>query len=234
MNQERKPMDSEEIDVIIAKMQRRGKYSSEIIQLVQSDLEFGLSKEETEQYTSRKYDIRQMRVYSNCLRKNCTKEEISVICRMGLSNSQMEVLFDLFDKGVPLETIRSIMEESNTIPQRMKKVYEKYQEEINKTKTAVEEVSSNENVDITPDYRKELVTLLNAVSGKISFQESRYDELNKKLKLFEISKEDEAVRQNLIDEISEKDSILENQQEEINKATGAIARLRQEKENYEE
>lgn len=72
------------------------------------------------------------------------------------------------------------------------------------------------------------------MSEKITFQESRYDELNKKLKLFETSKEDEAVRQNLIVEMDEKDNMLENQQEEINKATGAIARLRQDKENYEE
>lgn len=234
MNQEREPMDSKEIDIIIEKMQRRGKYSSEIIQLVQSDLELGISKEETEQYTSKRYDIRQMRVYSNCLRRNCTREEISVICKEGLSNSQMEVLFDFFDKGVPLETIRSIMEEANAIPQRMKKAYEKYQEEINKSKSAVKEVSSEEKAEVDTDYLKELITLLNGVSEKITYQESRYDELNKKLKLFETSKEDEAVRKNLIDEMDDKDSMLEKQQEEINKATGAIARLRKYKEDYEE
>jgi hypothetical protein len=234
MNQERKPMNSDEIDVIIAKMQRRGKYSSEVIQLVQSDLESGVLKEETEQYTSRKYDIRQMRVYSNCLRRNCTEEEMAVICKIGFSNSQMEVLYDLFDKGVPLETIKSIMEEADAIPQRMKKIYEKYQEEINKAMTAVEEVIKEENTDVDSDYMKDLVSLLQTMSEKITFQESRYDELNKKLKLFETSKEDEAVRQNLIVEMDEKDNMLENQQEEINKATGAIARLRQDKENYEE
>lgn len=234
MNQEREPMDSKEIDIIIEKMQRRGKYSSEIIQLVQADLELGISKEETEQYTSKRYDIRQMRVYSNCLRRNCTREEISVICKEGLSNSQMEVLFDFFDKGVPLETIRSIMEEANAIPQRMKKAYEKYQEEINKSKSAVKEVSSEEKAEVDTDYLKELITLLNGVSEKITYQESRYDELNKKLKLFETSKEDEAVRKNLIDEMDDKDSMLEKQQEEINKATGAIARLRKDKEDYEE
>nr|WP_294485190.1 hypothetical protein [uncultured Anaerosporobacter sp.] len=234
MNQEREPMDSKEIDIIIEKMQRRGKYSSEIIQLVQSDLELGISKEETEQYTSKRYDIRQMRVYSNCLRRNCTREEISVICKEGLSNSQMEVLFDFFDKGVPLETIRSIMEEANAIPQRMKKAYEKYQEEINKSKSAVKEVSSEEKAEVGTDYLKELITLLNGVSENITYQESRYDELNKKLKLFETSKEDEAVRKNLIDEMDDKDRMLEKQQEEINKATGAIARLRKDKEDYEE
>ena len=234
MNQEREQMDSKEIDIIIEKMQRRGKYSSEIIQLVQSDLELGISKEETEQYTSKRYDIRQMRVYSNCLRRNCTGEEISVICKEGLSNNQMEVLFDFFDKGVPLETIRSIMEEANAIPQRMKKAYEKYQEAINKSKSAVKEVSSEEKEDVDTDYLKELITLLNGVSEKITYQESRYDELNKKLKLFETSKEDEAVRKNLIDEMDDKDSMLEKQQEEINKATGAIARLRKDKEDYEE
>lgn len=235
MNQERVPMDSKEIEIIIEKMQRRGKYSSEIIQLVQSDLEQGISKEETEQYTNKKYDIRQMRVYSNCLRKNCTGEEISVICKEGLTNSQMEVLYDFFDKGVPLETIRSIMEEANAIPQRMKKMYEKYQETINKAKSVVKEVSSSEEkAEVDADYLKELITLLNGVSEKITYQESRYDELNKKLKLFETNKEDEAVRKNLIDEMEDKDGMLEKQQEEINKATGAIARLRKEKENYEE
>lgn len=234
MIQERKPMDSEEINVIIEKMQRRGKYSSDMIQLVQSDLEFGLSKEETEQYTDRKYDIRQMRVYSNCLRRNCTKEEISVICKTGHSNNQMEVLFDFFDKGVPLDTIRTIMEETKAMPQRMKQVYERYQEEINRSKSAVNELSSDEMKEIDVDYLKELITLLNEVSDKISYQGSRYDELNNKLKLLETSKEDEAIRKNLIDDLDDKDYMLEKQQEEINKATGAIARLRKEKEACEE
>ena len=157
MIQERKPMDSEEINVIIEKMQRRGKYSSDMIQLVQSDLEFGLSKEETEQYTDRKYDIRQMRVYSNCLRRNCTKEEISVICKTGHSNNQMEVLFDFFDKGVTLDTIRTIMEETKAMPQRMKQVYERYQEEINRSKSAVNELSIDEMKEIDADYLKDVV-----------------------------------------------------------------------------
>lgn len=234
MIQERKPMDPEEINVIIEKMQRRGKYSSDMIQLVQSDLEFGISKEETEQYTDRKYDIRQMRVYSNCLRRNCTKEEISVICKTGHSNNQMEVLFDFFDKGVPLDTIRTIMEETKAMPQRMKQVYERYQEEINRSKSAVNELSSDEMKEIDVDYLKELITLLNEVSDKISYQGSRYDELNNKLKLLETSKEDEAIRKNLIDDLDDKDYMLEKQQEEINKATGAIARLRKEKEACEE
>lgn len=234
MIQERKPMDPEEVDVIIAKMQRRGKYSSDMIQLVQSDLEFGLSKEETEQYTDKKYDIRQMRVYSNCLRRNCTQEEISVICKIGHSNSQMEVLFDFFDKGVPLDTIRIIIEETNAMPQRMKQVYERYQEEINRSKSAVNKLSSDEKEEIDTDYLKELITLLNGVSDKISYQGSRYDELNKKLKLLETSKEDEAIRKNLIDDLDDKDYMLDKQQEEINKATGAIARLRKEKEACEE
>ena len=234
MIQKRKPMDPEEVDVIIAKMQRRGKYSSDMIRLVQSDLEFGLSKEETEQYTDRKYDIRQMRVYSNCLRRNCTQEEISVICKIGHSNSQMEVLFDFFDKGVPMDTIRTIMEETKAMPQRMKQVYERYQEEINRSKSAVNKLSSDEKEEIDADYLKELITLLNEVSDKISYQGSRYDELNKKLRHLETSKEDEAIRKNLIDDLDDKDYMLEKQQEEINKATGAIARLRKEKEACEE
>ncbi|BCJ96343.1 hypothetical protein acsn021_39120 [Anaerocolumna cellulosilytica] len=234
MNRERTPMDAKEIDIIIEKMQRRGKYSSEIIQLVQSDLEHGIAKEETEQYTNKKYDIRQMRVYSNCLRRNCSQEEISVICKEGLSNCQMEVLYDFFDKGVSLETIGSIMEKAEGIPQRMKKLYENYQEEISKAMSVVEVVSQELDSVVDTDYIKELLTLLHGIFEKITYQEERYDELNKNLKLFENSKEDEAVRKNLIGEMDERDSMLEKQQEELNKATGAIARLRKDKEKYEE
>jgi|GEM_PF-129276 len=234
MSQERRPMDAKEIDIIIEKMQRRGKYSSEIIQLVQSDLEHGIAKEETEQYTNKKYDIRQMRVYSNCLRRNCSQEEISVICKEGLSNCQMEVLYDFFDKGVSLEIIGSIMEKAEGIPQRMKKLYENYQEEISKTVSAVEMVSQEPLSEVDTDYIKGLLTLLQGISEQITYQEERYDEFNKKLRLFENSKEDEAVRKNLMDEMDERDSMLEKQQEELNKATGAIARLRKDKEKYEE
>jgi len=57
-------------------------------------------------------------------------------------------------------------------------------------------------------------------------QNERYHALNKKLSEIETSKDDEEVRERLVKENQDKDALINSQQNELNKASSTIARLR--------
>ena len=69
-------------------------------------------------------------------------------------------------------------------------------------------------------------TSMSAQQRKINHQNERYDALNKKLSEIETSKDDEEVRGRLVKENQDKDALINSQQNELNKASSTIARLR--------
>jgi len=73
---------------------------------------------------------------------------------------------------------------------------------------------------------KELIAQMEMVVEKINYQEERYDALNKKLSDVEVLKEDKEVTERLVKENEDKDGIISHQQDELNKASSTIARLR--------
>jgi hypothetical protein len=68
--QERMQISKMDLNTMIGNMRKTGRYSDQQIQLIQDDLLYGLSKEETERYTQKNYDFKQMQVYSRCLISN--------------------------------------------------------------------------------------------------------------------------------------------------------------------
>ena len=60
----------------------------------------------------------------------------------------------------------------------------------------------------------------------LNHQNERYDALNNKLSEIETSKDDEEVRERLVKENQDKDALINSQQNELNKASSTIARLR--------
>ena len=80
------------------------------------------------------------------------------------------------------------------------------------------------------EYAKELMKQIREVVEKISCQEKRYDALNEKLKEIGTVGQDAQIQGNLIAQLSEKDKLLEKQQDELNEARAAAARLRGEME----
>ena len=76
------------------------------------------------------------------------------------------------------------------------------------------------------EYVKALISQMDEVVAKINHQNERYDALNKKLSEIETSKDDEEVRGRLVKENQDKDALINSQQNELNKASSTIARLR--------
>lgn len=196
------------------------KYPEEVLALVLEDLEYGLSEEQVKQYYKKKWNIGQMKIYSRCLRGGYSNEAIKVITSENLSGNQMSVALEFYEKGVPLESIEAVVGR-NDFPATMKKLYENILSEMKETKKITEDA---------PDYAKKLVDQISAMITHIEFQEKRYDALAEHLKIFEITKKDEDVRDDLIKQNAHQATVMSEQQNQIMQANSAVARYRAENE----
>ena len=217
--QERARVSSMDLKAHMNNLRKNPKFTEEILKLVESDLQYGLTIEETEMYTSKRFDYAQMKVYSSCLRNGYPEDVRDCITRDGLTGEQMAVALEFYEKGVPLKTVAEITENSTHTAFMMKKLFQSI---VSKVQAAGEAVQAQD------DYAKDLLEQIKLVVEKIEFQEKRYDSLNEKLKELQTAGQDAKIQNNLLSQLAEKDSMLEKQQNELNEARGTIARLRNE------
>lgn len=157
-----------------------------------------------------------MKILSECLHKDVSKDVIDIIKNTKYSVHQMQVSLEFYEKGVPVQTIKEVMDKGEK-PITMRRLYEEVLEQLNKVKKQIPEES---------EYVKALISQMDEVVAKINHQNERYDALNKKLSEIETSKDDEEVRERLVKENQDKDALINSQQNELNKASSTIARLR--------
>lgn len=217
--QERARVSSMDLKAHMNNLRKNPKFTEEILKLVESDLQYGLTIEETEMYTSKRFDYAQMKVYSACLRNGYPEDIRECITRDGLTGEQMAVALEFYEKGVPLKTVAEVTENSSHTAFMMKKLFQSI---VSKVQAAGEAVQAQD------DYAKDLLEQIKSVVEKIEFQEKRYDALNEKLKELQTAGQDAKIQNNLLNQLAEKDSMLEKQQDELNEARGTIARLRNE------
>lgn len=217
---ERRALSVSERNGYIKKLTDMG-HSKEVLELVKDDLEFGLVNDEINLYLDKKWDLRQKKVYSMCLRDELSREVIAVIMREGLDGSQMQVALEFYQKGVPIETVASVIDKGENA-KHMQKAFEAVMSNLERVKTG-----SAESSVVDREYVQGLVKQIEEAVAKIQFQEQRYDELNKKLKFFENAKQDEAVHNGLVKKLGETEAELSGQQDQLNRANATIARLRE-------
>lgn len=215
--QEKGKMNSMDIKAYINSLRKNPKFTEEIVRLIEADLQYGLSVAEIEEYSSRRFDYVQMSVYSRCLRNGYTKETRDFIARDGLTGEQMAVALEFYEKGVPVETIEKVTKDSGQSAFAMKKLFQQIM-------TSIQEAEKAPGAQEA--YARELLEQMKAVVEKIEFQEKRYDALNEKLKELKTAGQDAEVQNNLKAQLSEKDALLEKQQNELNDARVALARVR--------
>jgi len=142
--------------------------SEEVIKLVRSDLEDGLTEEQTDIYMNKNLNIDQMKALSSCLHKGIPDEMIALLKENNLSGNQMCVSLEFYEKGVPIDAIKEIIVRGdNTIA--MRSAYSKILENMEQMKKESEKA---------PEYVEELVEQIRDMVGKIHHQEERYDALN--------------------------------------------------------
>lgn len=215
MEENREPLSAIAIEKKL-QLLRNKHFSEDTIALVKSDYEYGLKEEEISLYLNKSYDIEQMKILSEYLHKDVPKGVIDIIKNTKYSVHQMQVSLEFYEKGVPVQTIKEVMDKGEK-PITMRRLYEEVLEQLNKVKKQIPEES---------EYVKALISQMDEVVAKINHQNERYDALNKKLSEIETSKDDEEVRERLVKENQDKDALINSQQNELNKASSTIARLR--------
>ena len=204
MEENREPLSAIAIEKKL-QLLRNKHFSEDTIALVKSDYEYGLKEEEISLYLNKSYDIEQMKILSECLHKDVPKDMIDIIKNTKYSVHQMQVSLEFYEKGVPVQTIG---------------VFDSGVGGLTVAREIIRQLPEES------EYVKALISQMDEVVAKINHQNERYDALNKKLSEIETSKDDEGVRERLVKENQDKDALINSQQNELNKASSTIARLR--------
>ena len=215
MEEKREPLSQMAIEKRI-QLLRNKNVDNEVIVLVKSDYEDGLTDDEVNLYLDKNYNLNQMKVLSNCLHKGVSEEMMTLLRESKMAGGQMQTALNYYEKGVPVAAIKEVVEKDDTAI-NMRRMLDVVLENLSKAKEQKPEDS---------EYVKTLVAQMEEVVEKINHQNERYDALNKKLSEIETSKDDEEVRERLVKDNQEKDELINDQQNELNKANGTIARLR--------
>ena len=215
MEEKREPLSQMAIEKRI-QLLRNKNVDNEVIVLVKSDYEDGLTDDEVNLYLDKNYNLNQMKVLSNCLHKGVSEEMMTLLRESKMAGGQMQTALNYYEKGVPVAAIKEVVEKDDTAI-NMRRMLDVVLENLSKAKEQKPEDS---------EYVKTLVAQMEEVVEKINHQNERYDALNKKLSEIDTSKDDEEVRERLVKDNQEKDELINDQQNELNKANGTIARLR--------
>ncbi len=217
--QERNAMTNMDLKVYMEGLKNNPRLTDAMLRLVEEDLKFGLTPEETEEYTAKKLDYTQMKVYSQCLRNGYGRDIRDIITGDGLTGEQMAVALEFYEKGVPVETVKEITRNTGQTAFVMKKLFRDVMDKLG-------DAQKNTNADEV--YAKELLDRIRETVEKIDFQEKRYDALNEKLKELQTAKQEAAGQEYLQSQLADRDRLLESQQDQINAARAEIARLKNE------
>lgn len=228
MEQTARQIDSIKIGNYLKNMRNARRYEPEIIDLVEEDLNLGLTEEQTNLYLKKGFKLAQMKVLSGFLRKGIDEEFVKQLTsHENLTGYQMQVALDFYEKGVPIPVIEETVG-NNATPSAMREIFQKILANTENVKKESEDISEQ-----MKEYVQGLVTQIEEVVGKIQYQDQRYDELNQKLTIFESTKKDEEVRDNLVKKLEDTEAALSSQQDRINSASSTIARLREQAEQKE-
>ena len=164
MEEKREPLSEMAIERKI-QILRNKHMDSEVIALVKSDYEYGLTDDEIGLYLNKSYDIEQMKVLSKCLHKGVSEELLTLLKDSRMAAPKMQTALDYYEKGVPIDAIREVVQKDDTAV-NMRRMFDVVLEKLNKAK---------EQVPQDLEYVKSLVAQMDEVVAKINHQ----NELNK-------------------------------------------------------
>lgn len=201
----------------ITELRDAAKYGPEVVDLVEADMDYGLTVEQTKLYLKRNLKLSQMKMISMCLRKGASDAFVELVTKYNMDGHQIQVAMEFYEKGVTLENIETVFAKDET-PAIMRKTFEAMLEKVKEVRSSSE---------VAPEYVQGLVKQIEEAVAKIQYQEERYDELNKKLKVFENAKADAEVHDGLVKKLGDTEAELSSQQDQVNRANATIARLRE-------
>lgn len=229
MEENRKQLSEHDISEAMAQLRRTGKYNDEVLKLVQADLEYGLSRDEVDIYLMRKLPIEVKCKLSEALHEGCGVELVTVFADAGINIHQIETAINYYNVGVPLEAIKSVIAQDMNA-HGMKEAYKKILAQMK----AMQGTSEEDLAKVDKTYVDSLFEEMQKIVYQIGYDEKRFDELNAKIKEIAGGKASDKELEELYQKMADKDAIISNQQDNINQANSALARLRRESDEKEE
>lgn len=163
MEEKREPLSEMAIERKI-QILRNKHMDSEVIALVKSDYEYGLTDDEIGLYLNKSYDIEQMKVLSKCLHKGVSEELLTLLKDSRMAAPKMQTALDYYEKGVPIDAIREVVQKDDTavniqaIADSAKKIKE----------ISIEQADSMEQVEATAERIAEVVQNNSAAAQETS------------------------------------------------------------------
>lgn len=157
MEEKREPLSEMAIERKI-QILRNKHMDSEVIALVKSDYEYGLTDDEIGLYLNKSYDIEQMKVLSKCLHKGVSEELLTLLKDSRMAALKMQTALDYYEKGVPIDAIREVVQKDDTAV-NMRRMFDVVLEKLNKAK---------EQMPQDLEYVKSLVAQMDEVVAKIN------------------------------------------------------------------
>ncbi len=188
------------------------------------DFEYGLSKEDIMLYADKQHlPLGSVEQLSRALKVYNGRELVNYLRDSGLNAYQMEIVVDFYKKGVSLDKIREVMGQEQTaysLSQALQKVYEAlYQARKN--------AEGNSGV-------QEIQGKIEAVVVQVGENKAFLNQVLSKLEEMDAGQNTDALSQNFIEKLEEKDAIIKSQQEENNKLAADNAALRGKKDGLQE
>ena len=215
--------DIRDKNMIVQSFKNKG-LRGEVIALISDDADYGLTREQIAKYADKKMDIDRMRIYSECLRNGYEDSIIKIIMADGLSKAQMQMALKFYKKGVPEEDIEAITK-SGEKAAVMKKRYEEILDMTDSVYNAAE---------TEPEYVKKIAEHIQEVVLSIGNTDKKFDDIAEVLKSLMQSRRDEEEFDKVLKENQEKDTLLSQKQDEINKAYSQASENRKEVEMLKE
>ena len=204
-------------NMIVQGFKKKG-LSKEVMELINYDADYGLTREQIAKYADKKMDIERMRIYSECLRFDYDDRVIKVLTAEGVDITKLKMGLDFYRQGVPIEDVERILS-SGEKAIAMKKQYDDI---LQKTDSLADEA------EMEPEYVKKLTDYIEEVVLSIGSTDKKFDEITDVLNNLTQDKKEQKELERILKENQEKDELLSQKQDEINRAYSQAAENRKE------
>lgn len=204
----------------VSELTRKG-VGNEISSMARTDLEYGIDRETVEEYACSGRDTELLRKYSWILKQTPDRRFTGFLWEGNYNAEQMAILFEFYQKGIPLEKLAELMGKDMT-EDALRGALSAIQDGMFAAERDPEQGSATEFAELR-EQMKEL-------AENITKNQKFYESVSEQLKQIGAAGADaEKVREELSAEIDQKDKMLGDQQDNLNKVHAQMAALRSEK-----
>ena len=201
----------------INEMKKNGA-SREVMRLAKDDYDFGIDKDTVVWYAESGWGDEKIKKFSQILRSTTDKDFIRFIREGNFLPAQMEILLEFHKKDVPLAKLAELMGQEMT-PYELRDALSGIYEEMR-------QVSTQAGGADFEAVKKQMEDLAENISNNQKFYESVSEQLKR---IGAAGTDAEKVREELSAEIDQRDKMLGDQQDNLNKVHAQMAALRSEK-----